>query len=78
MTKRTKQVIIDCIAAAVLIFGGTLCVADLAPAVLHIGQYLFNAIYFLLILPAAVAVTDITEWAHPEYFTKDELAKKGR
>ena len=78
MTRKTKQIIIDCVAAAVLLFCGWICVTDRAQAFFHIGQYAYNLIFFCCVTPACIAVTDITEWAHPEYFSDEELKKKGR
>ncbi len=41
-------------------------------------QYAFNIAWFCLIMPGAIALSDVVEWAHPEFFTKEELERKGR
>ena len=55
---KRKQIVIDIIAAAALLFGGFIVVADKSVAWLHLNQYLFNIIFFVLVLPSCIAVTD--------------------
>ena len=41
-------------------------------------QYTFNIATFCFIIPGAIALSDVCEWAHPEFYTEEELKRKGR
>lgn len=60
-----KQRIINIIAAAVILALGTCIVIGAFP-------YWMNYVSMFCIIPACIAVTDITEWAHPEFFGEEE------
>ena len=58
--------------AAILLFGGIVLIADLAPTVLHLPQRAFNLAYLFGVLPMCIGLSDIVEWAHPEFFEESE------
>lgn len=73
MTTKNRKKLVGCIAAAVLLFFGYVCIADKAPQIFHIGQYAYNALFLVLIVPACIAVSGLLEWGHPEFFTDEYL-----
>lgn len=61
-----KQTIINIIALAVALFGGYLLVTDGAKTLFGINQYLFNAGYLFIVLPACLGMSDIVRKNCPE------------
>lgn len=59
---KRKQIVIDIIAAAALLFGGFIVVADKSVAWLHLNQYLFNIIFFVLVLPSCISALMYAEY----------------
>lgn len=71
-----KQTVINILAALAVIAGAVLVVADQA-ALIGLPQYAFNLIYFVGILPAAIALSDICERLRPELYSDEDHRKKG-
>lgn len=71
-----KQKVINIVAAAAVIAGGVVCIAEQATFI-GLPQYAFNYIYFLIICPLAVHFSSIGERANPDLYTDEELNKKG-
>lgn len=71
-----KQTVINILAALAVIAGAVLVIAEQADLV-GLPQYAYNIIYFIVVLPSALALSDICERLHPEYYSSEELRKKG-
>lgn len=78
MKTRTRQNIIDAIAAVVIAF---IVIGVSVDVVLVAGgsqaaQYAFNVAALLIVLPACLHFSSVGERAHSEYYTDTELARK--
>ena len=76
---RRQQRTINAICLVVLLAGMAGAAFDLVKHFggTQAGQYLFNFVYFVLVMPGCIGFSDIGERAHPEYYTTDELRRKG-
>lgn len=61
MKRKTTQTLIDIVAAIVVLASIVLISIDVFPR-------WANMAIIIGVLPACIAVTDITRWGHPEYF----------
>ena len=81
MRTRAKQRLINIVCCLVVLACMVFVIGDGLMNYLGLSQaaqYAFNLVFFVAVLPAAIALSDVTEWAHPEYFTREELERKGR
>ena len=81
MSARTRQKLINVVCGVIVLACMVFVIGDGLMNYLHLSQaaqYAFNLVFFVFVLPAAIALSDVTEWAHPEYFTREELERKGR
>lgn len=76
MAKSKKQRAINIVCTIVLIVAGLGVVTDFLGE-FTARQYLYNIAYFVVLLPACIGLSDWCERAHPEYYSNDELRKKG-
>lgn len=79
MRSRKHQRIINIVVWTITIATGLIVVTDGVMNWLdgnQVQQYAFNIAWFCLIMPGAIALSDIVDRLH--FFTKDELERKGR
>lgn len=68
MNDKIKRIIRIATAAVVFIAGAVICIADLAPAVLHLDQYLYNVLFFFIGIPLCVGLLDLVDVTLPKTY----------